>query len=169
MKLLTLNFLCCARKTCKTNPAAFPLHPKEAELEQVEAEINPLLIQNMLPRLNWDALKTISQEVRRKPETRNHPSTSSQRYFSIASHLLLTNTIFFFFLVQLGLPALPDVVPEAEVLMTDDNEPSQTLKDLHTLLMETSVQSGKLVCGSCEHEYAVKEGIANFLLPSHMV
>jgi uncharacterized protein YbaR (Trm112 family) len=53
--------------------------------------------------------------------------------------------------------------------MTEDNEPSQTLKDLHTLLMETSVQSGKLVCGSCEHEYAVKEGIANFLLPSHMV
>jgi hypothetical protein len=78
MKLLTLNFLCCARKTCKTNPAAFPLHPKEAELEQVEAEINPLLIQNMLPRLNWDALKTISQEVRRKSEIRNHPSTSSQ-------------------------------------------------------------------------------------------
>jgi multifunctional methyltransferase subunit TRM112 len=64
MKLLTLNFLCCARKTCKTNPAAFPLHPKEAELEQVEAEINPLLIQNLLPRLNWEALKTISQEVR---------------------------------------------------------------------------------------------------------
>jgi hypothetical protein len=67
MKLLTLNFLCCARKTCKTNPAAFPLHPKEAELEQVEAEINPLLIQNMLPRLNWEALKAISQEVNRNP------------------------------------------------------------------------------------------------------
>jgi multifunctional methyltransferase subunit TRM112 len=65
MKLLTLNFLCCARKTCKTNPAAFPLHPKEAELEQVEAEINPLLIQNLLPRLNWEALKTISQEVKK--------------------------------------------------------------------------------------------------------
>lgn len=65
MKLLTLNFLCCARKTCKINPAAFPLHPKEAELEQVEAELNPLLIQNMLPRLNWEALKTISQEVGR--------------------------------------------------------------------------------------------------------
>lgn len=53
--------------------------------------------------------------------------------------------------------------------MTEEGEPSQTLKDLHTLLMETGVQSGKLVCGSCEHEYAVKEGIANFLLPSHMV
>jgi hypothetical protein len=64
MKLLTLNFLCCARKTCKTNPSAFPLHPKDAELEQIEAEINPLLIQNMLPRINWEALKTISSEVR---------------------------------------------------------------------------------------------------------
>lgn len=75
MKLLTLNFLCCARKTCKTNPAAFPLHPKDAELEQVEAEINPLLIQNMLPRINWEALKTISQEVC-WPST-NHQNSSS--------------------------------------------------------------------------------------------
>lgn len=53
--------------------------------------------------------------------------------------------------------------------MTEEGEPTQTLKDLHTLLMEMNVQNGKLVCGSCEHEYAVKEGIANFLLPSHMV
>lgn len=76
MKLLTLNFLCCARKTCKTNPAAFPLHPKDAELEQVEAEINPLLIQNMLPRINWEALKTISQEVRLIPHNcQNFSST----------------------------------------------------------------------------------------------
>jgi len=164
MKLLTLNFLCCARKTCKTNPAAFPLHPKEAELEQVEAEINPLLIQNMLPRLNWEALKTISQEV--NPGNIS-PIKSRCRESFLFCCITLTNTIFSH--TQLGLPSLPDVVPEAEVLMTDDNEPSQTLKDLHTLLMETSVQSGKLVCGSCEHEYAVKEGIANFLLPSHMV
>ena len=53
--------------------------------------------------------------------------------------------------------------------MSEDGEPSQTLKDLHELLMETSIASGKLACGNCGHEYAVKEGIANFLLPSHMV
>jgi len=35
--------------------------------------------------------------------------------------------------------------------------------------METAIANGKLVCGNCSHEYAVKEGIANFLLPSHMV
>lgn len=50
-----------------------------------------------------------------------------------------------------------------------EREPTQTLKDLHVLLMETSIESGKLVCGNCGHEYAVKEGIANFLLPSHLV
>lgn len=27
---------------------------------------------------------------------------------------------------------------------------------------------GKLVCGNCGHEYKIKEGIANFLLPSHL-
>lgn len=47
--------------------------------------------------------------------------------------------------------------------------PTQTLKDLHSLLMETGIAEGKLACGNCGHEYAVKEGIANFLLPSHLV
>ena len=51
----------------------------------------------------------------------------------------------------------------------EDSEPSQILKDLHTLLMETSIASGKLACGNCGHEYAVKEGIGNFLLPSKTV
>ncbi|CZT17999.1 probable Protein trm-112 [Ramularia collo-cygni] len=131
MKLLTLNFLTCARKTCKSTAAAFPLHPKEAELEQIEIDLNPLFITNMLPRLDWEAMKTLTQE--------------------------------------LGLPNLPAEIPSAEELQTEEGEPSQTLKDLHTLLMETSIAQGKLACGNCGHEYAVKEGIANFLLPSHMV
>lgn len=63
MKLLTLNFLTCARKTCKSSAASFPLHPKEAELEQVEIEMNPLLVKNMLPRLDWEAMKTLTTEV----------------------------------------------------------------------------------------------------------
>lgn len=64
MKLLTLNFLTCARKTCKSNAAAFPLHPKDAELEQVETDLNPLFIKNILPRLDWSAMKQLSHEVR---------------------------------------------------------------------------------------------------------
>lgn len=42
-------------------------------------------------------------------------------------------------------------------------------KKLHELLLETQIVSGKLVCGNCGHEYAVREGIANFLLPAHLV
>ncbi|KAI7542224.1 Multifunctional methyltransferase subunit [Hortaea werneckii] len=131
MKLLTLNFLTCARKTCKSSADAFPLHPKDAELEQVEIELNPVFIKNMLPRLDWEAMKTLANE--------------------------------------LGLPNLPAETPAPEELADESGEPSQTLKDLHTLLMETAIANGKLVCGNCSHEYAVKEGIANFLLPSHMV
>lgn len=43
------------------------------------------------------------------------------------------------------------------------------LKELHSLLVETQMVEGKLVCGHCGHEYHVREGIANFLLPSHLV
>jgi multifunctional methyltransferase subunit TRM112 len=50
-----------------------------------------------------------------------------------------------------------------------DETPSQTALDLHRVLLETCIQEGKLVCGSCGHEYAVKEGVANFLLPGHLV
>jgi multifunctional methyltransferase subunit TRM112 len=53
--------------------------------------------------------------------------------------------------------------------MEKGKEPSQLARDLHRLLMETCIQEGKLVCGNCGHDYAVKEGIANFLLPSHLV
>ncbi|KAK1061609.1 hypothetical protein LTR33_012664 [Friedmanniomyces endolithicus] len=134
MKLLTLNFLTCARKTCKSSPASFPLHPKDAELEQVETEMNPLFLRNILPRLEWEAMKTITTE--------------------------------------LGLPNLPAETPNSEDLLEkdgDDEGVSKVARDLHALLMETCIASGTLVCGSCGHEYAVREGIANFLLPSHMV
>ncbi|KAI4750889.1 hypothetical protein E4T52_16550 [Aureobasidium sp. EXF-3400] len=132
MKLLTLNFLTCARKACKQEPAAFPLHPRDADLERVDQELNPEFLINVLPRLDWKAIKSLSEE--------------------------------------LGLPTLPDSAPEeSDLLDAETKQPTQTLQDLHALLVETSVSDGKLVCGHCGHEYAVKEGIANFLLPSHLV
>lgn len=63
MKLLTLNFLTCAIKTCKTNPASFPLHPRDAELEIQEADVNLAFLKNILPRLMWEELRTICSEV----------------------------------------------------------------------------------------------------------
>jgi len=79
----------------------------------------------------------------------------------------------------LGLPDLPPTPPTPADLVAKDNgaldmdtadeTPSQTAMDLHRVLLETCIQEGKLVCGSCGHEYAVKEGVANFLLPGHLV
>ena len=50
-----------------------------------------------------------------------------------------------------------------------EEEPSQTARDLHKILLETTIKEGKLVCGNCEHEYKVMEGVPNFLLPGHLV
>ncbi len=63
----------------------------------------------------------------------------------------------------MGFTNLPIEKPEAEAAQDE-----KVLRDLHTLLLETQVVEGKLVCGNCEHEYAIKEGIANFLLPNHL-
>jgi hypothetical protein len=64
MKVLTLNFLTCAVKACKSSSASFPLHPKDAELVSEDLPPNPKLLANLLPRLDWDALSTINAEVR---------------------------------------------------------------------------------------------------------
>jgi multifunctional methyltransferase subunit TRM112 len=68
-------------------------------------------------------------------------------------------------LLQLGFPDLPNAPPTAEELEAD----GKMLKELHSLLMETQISEGKLVCGNCGYEYPVKDGVANFLLPNHLV
>lgn len=63
MKVLSLNFLTCAVKACKSSSDSYPLHPKNAELVQDDIEVNPELLVNVLPRLDWKALSTTAMEV----------------------------------------------------------------------------------------------------------
>ncbi|KAF2733739.1 Trm112p-domain-containing protein [Polyplosphaeria fusca] len=63
MKLLTLNFLTCAIKSCKSSPASFPLHPRDATLEIIESDLNLAFLRNILPRLMWSELCTITREL----------------------------------------------------------------------------------------------------------
>jgi multifunctional methyltransferase subunit TRM112 len=63
MKLLTLNFLTCAVKACKSSSASFPLHPKDCELVSDTMAPNPKLVFNVLPRVDWDALIVTASEV----------------------------------------------------------------------------------------------------------
>jgi multifunctional methyltransferase subunit TRM112 len=145
MKILTLNFLTCAVKTCKTQPAAFPLHVRDAELEQADLEFNPLFINNILPRIEWPALASICGELGLPAPI--DPSTLNAAHQQQDTEQTQG---------QLESVQVPEVGEE-------------DMKKLHTLLLETQIQSGKLVCGNCGHEYAVREGIANFLLPAHLV
>ena len=68
MRVLNLNFLSCAVKACKATNKSFPLHPKDAELVQDDdVEYKPEILVSLLPRLNWEALRTTCTEVRRTP------------------------------------------------------------------------------------------------------
>jgi len=127
MKILTLNFLTCAVKACKSSSASFPLHPKDCSLVSDTIAPNPKLLLNILPRVDWDALIVTASE--------------------------------------LGFPSLPPAPPTAADLESD----AKMQAELHALLLETQISEGSLVCGNCGHEYRIKEGIANFLLPSHLV
>ncbi|OAX83541.1 hypothetical protein ACJ72_02100, partial [Emergomyces africanus] len=62
----------------------------------------------------------------------------------------------------LGFTSITSPKPEGDAV-TDE-----FLHELHRFLLETHVMEGKLVCGNCGHEYRIKEGIPNFLLPSHL-
>lgn len=68
-------------------------------------------------------------------------------------------------IMKLGFPALPPSAPTQEELEAD----SKLFQDLHTLLLETHINEGSLECANCGHSYKIKEGIANFLLPNHLV
>lgn len=80
MKLLSLNFLTCAVKACKSSPASFPLHFKDVELEQVEMEYNPQFIRNIMPRVEWEALRQMCQEVSRRIELLRTESVERRRW-----------------------------------------------------------------------------------------
>ncbi|KAL8831991.1 MAG: hypothetical protein Q9191_000553 [Dirinaria sp. TL-2023a] len=145
MKILTTSFLTCAVKACKSSPLSFPLHYKDAELEQSDIAYNPEFLINILPRIDWDAVKTTARELGfQVPEIKPEPTNPLTTLFAEQSQSQ----------------------PASHVSEATGND--KTLRDLHTLLLETEVMEGKLVCGNCGHEYKIKEGIANFLLPSHL-
>ncbi|KAI9839629.1 MAG: hypothetical protein M1819_002255 [Sarea resinae] len=164
MKLLTLNFLTCAVKSCKSSPAAYPLHVRDAELEQQELEFDDRFLVNILPRVEWDALRGSAMELgfttlpAEKPAfaplaASSSPSASAEPESDAA---------------DTDLPDAPAAVPTSAPEGLHSPSEEKLLHDLHTLLLETHIMSGKLVCGNCGHEYAIKEGIANFLLPNHL-
>lgn len=155
MKLLTLNFLTCAIKTCKPLPAAFPLHIRDAELESVETDFNPLFLRNILSRLDWPALEQVAGEVGLALPANPLASAEEEEEEDMDVDEQGANGA--------------GKRREAEQEQVGREVDEEVLRRLHAVLIETQVASGKLVCGNCGHEYAVREGIPNFLLPAHLV
>ncbi|KAH0835966.1 TRM112-like protein [Fonsecaea pedrosoi] len=161
MKLLTTNFLTCAVKACKSSSASFPLHFKDAVLERTEIDFNPLFIKNILPRVNWDALTITATELGLQamvPEKNptdlgdnNDDETAATKQEDDDHEMDVEQD------------------RETDTAQKEVEIDEDVLKKLHTLLLETAVSEGKLVCGNCGFEYPIKEGVGNFLLPAHLV
>lgn len=86
MKVLSLNFLTCAVKACKSSSNSYPLHPKDAELVQDDIEVNAQLLINLLPRIDWTALSTTATEVRVSYKT---TTTHNDNMFNKENDLLV--------------------------------------------------------------------------------
>lgn len=70
---------------------------------------------------------------------------------------------------DLGNTSLP---PNKPVLPSNVNELTEEeliiLRDLHTLLLQTSIVEGEMKCRNCGHVYYIKNSIPNLLLPPHL-
>jgi multifunctional methyltransferase subunit TRM112 len=154
MKLLTTNFLICAVKACKSSPASFPLHFKDAVLERTEIDFNPLFITNILPRVNWDALTVTANELGLAKMLPERNPVDEEGWYAEQEG---------------GANEKMEVEGEEQRKDVANGHKEETLKKLHNLLLETAVVEGKLVCGNCGFEYPIKDGVGNFLLPAHLV
>ena len=182
MKILTTSFLTCAVKSCRFSPLSFPLHFRDAQLLRSDIEYNPLLLRNLLPRLDLDALETSVRELGlekmmpermlleriaeggagRSNEESNETTEEAEEGEEGDAEMKDTANG-----ADTSIHGSSTTTTKNGASVDEDKE--AILKKLHALLIETSVQEGKLVCGNCGFEYPIKEGVGNFLLPSHLV
>lgn len=70
---------------------------------------------------------------------------------------------------DLGNTTLPPNKPELNTNIDELTEEEQIiLRDLHTLLLQTSISEGEMKCKNCGHIYYIKNSIPNLLLPPHL-
>ena len=69
---------------------------------------------------------------------------------------------------DLGNNALPPNKPNFPNLEELNENNLAVLKDLHSLLIQTSIMEGEMKCKNCGHIYYIKNSIPNLLLPPHL-
>jgi multifunctional methyltransferase subunit TRM112 len=200
MKLLTVNFLTCAVKACKSslsssstttttsnkepsllspttnNLSPFPLHFRDAVLERTEIKYNPRFIQNILPRVNWEALNITAGELGLLgllPSSNPADDPAWRKGVGCeddgdgdadgGGNIGIVSAT-----KEEGEEKMEVEADRTQDPGEEEGAKGKVLRQLHTLLLETSVSEGKLVCGKCGFEYPIKEGVGNFLLPAHL-
>lgn len=69
---------------------------------------------------------------------------------------------------DLGNTSLPPNKPVFENKNSLNEDEMAVLRDLHILLIQTSIVEGEMKCKNCGHIYYIKNSIPNLLLPPHL-
>lgn len=69
---------------------------------------------------------------------------------------------------DLGNSNLPRDKPQMDQEQGLGEDDLAVLRDLHVLLIQTSITEGSMTCRNCGHVYYIKNGIPNMLLPPHL-
>lgn len=69
---------------------------------------------------------------------------------------------------DLGNTSLPPNKPVFENKNSLNEDDMAVLRDLHILLIQTSIVEGEMKCKNCGHTYYIKNSIPNLLLPPHL-
>ncbi|AGO12642.1 AaceriADR166Wp [[Ashbya] aceris (nom. inval.)] len=65
-----------------------------------------------------------------------------------------------------SLPAQRPTFPATAAELSEDD--AAMLRDIHVLLLQTSIIEGEMQCRNCGHTYYIKNSIPNLLLPPHL-
>ncbi|KAI9188884.1 hypothetical protein H9P43_000306 [Blastocladiella emersonii ATCC 22665] len=92
VRLLTHNMLQCHVRDC-TN--GFPLRFQNAEVEHAEQEMNTEFLVNMLPRIDWAALRATAHElgIAQLPETMPEDAAESTELLQVLHRVLMETSV----------------------------------------------------------------------------
>ena len=136
MRLSTHNFLTSNREGVKEG---YPLQLHVDQLRYTPEKYSQELVLTLLTRMDWPALKAGWESVR------------------LCLDSLTTED------EEADLPKVQADLANFQLAESAETQAEDSLPLLHTLLLEVSVRTGRLVCPETAHEYEIKNGIPNMI------
>jgi uncharacterized protein YbaR (Trm112 family) len=159
MRLLTHNQLMCIRRGC---PKQYPLTLNAQSVEQEETTTNQALIAHLMVSIDYSVLYDVCKliGVAAGLPAPDQPLPNWTQLALLYSKRLEENAS--------DDDDDNDSTDKAANQSMEEKEPeddhSELLNTLHTVLMDTQVQEGELVCQGCKRHYLIQQGIPNMRL-----